>query len=363
LAVVAVVLGSTAVAAMGGSAIVRSRPGGKPLDGGARAAAHRFLDGYLDPDGRVVRRDQGGDSVSEGQAYAMLVAQAVGDRRRFALAWEWAHAHLQRAAGLLAWRWADGQVQDPMPAADADLDAAWALLLAAERFRDPGLRDEGLRMAVSVMDHETLRPAGAPGDGVLLAAGPWARDAGMVNPSYISPGAMAALKRESGDPRWHAMAELSERALARLLNPARPLPPDWSRLRTSGMLEPAPAPGRENEGPRFGLDAARLLPRLAACTGAWADLAASTWPVLAAAPGRGTTMASDLRGHPVEGAPHPTKAVGAAAAAHAFGDRRARDALLLEAENLDRRTPTYYGAAWIAMGRLLLTSSLGSSCA
>ena len=42
-------------------------------------ATERFLDAYVDPDGRVVRRDQGGDTVSEGQAYALLLATAVGD--------------------------------------------------------------------------------------------------------------------------------------------------------------------------------------------------------------------------------------------------------------------------------------------
>ena len=31
-------------------------------------SATAFLDGYVDPDGRVVRRDQGGDTVGEGQA-------------------------------------------------------------------------------------------------------------------------------------------------------------------------------------------------------------------------------------------------------------------------------------------------------
>jgi len=35
----------------------------------ARAAAESFLDRYVEPDGRVVRLDQGGDTVSEGQAY------------------------------------------------------------------------------------------------------------------------------------------------------------------------------------------------------------------------------------------------------------------------------------------------------
>ena len=49
----------------------------------ATAAANAFLDDYVDDSGRVVRTDQGGDTVSEGQAYGMLVA--VGLRRRGAV--------------------------------------------------------------------------------------------------------------------------------------------------------------------------------------------------------------------------------------------------------------------------------------
>ena len=45
----------------------------------ARIAGQKFLDDYVEPDGRVVRRDEGGDVVSEGQAYGMLIAVAVGD--------------------------------------------------------------------------------------------------------------------------------------------------------------------------------------------------------------------------------------------------------------------------------------------
>src|SRR4051794_15467154 len=53
----------------------------------ATVAARAFLDEYVDGDGRVVRRDQGGDTVSEGQAYALLLAAVVDDRTRFDEVW------------------------------------------------------------------------------------------------------------------------------------------------------------------------------------------------------------------------------------------------------------------------------------
>src|SRR5437868_2122742 len=85
--------------------LAAGRSKGQPLPPAARAAANRFLDGYLAPDGRVVRHDQGGDTVSEGQAYAMLVAVATGDRSRFDRAWRWSERHLRRRDGLMSWHW------------------------------------------------------------------------------------------------------------------------------------------------------------------------------------------------------------------------------------------------------------------
>src|SRR5436190_12716757 len=100
----------------------------------ARIAGDKFLDDYVERDGRVVRRDEGGDVVSEGQAYAMLIAVAIGDEKRFRAVWSWTKNNLRRPDGLLSWRWFDGKVTDVNTAADADLDAARALALAGRRF-------------------------------------------------------------------------------------------------------------------------------------------------------------------------------------------------------------------------------------
>jgi endoglucanase len=50
--------------------------------------------------------------------------------------------------------------------------------------------------------------------------------------------------------------------------------------------------------------------------------------------------------------------VAAAGAADAAGQTAARDGLLDDAEALDRRSPTYYGDAWVALGRTFLTTRL-----
>ena len=118
----------------------------------AEAAAVHFLDRYVDSDGRVVRRDQGGDTVGEGQAYGMLMAAAIGDQRRFNSIWDWTQKNLKRPDGLISFLWRNGHIVDPQAASDADLDASRALLVASCRFHNPTLPPAGARAGQG--DHE-----------------------------------------------------------------------------------------------------------------------------------------------------------------------------------------------------------------
>src|SRR6476619_1821648 len=128
----------------------------------AHEAGESFLSGYVGPDGRVTRRDEGGDTVSEGQAYAMLVAAALNDQQHFTRVWVWTKRNLAREDGLLAWRWKDGQVVDNASASDADLEAA--------AFGDDQLKAEGIRLGTAVLDKETVMTS----VGRVLVAGSWA---------------------------------------------------------------------------------------------------------------------------------------------------------------------------------------------
>jgi endo-1,4-beta-D-glucanase Y len=322
--------------------IVLAREGGdRAPPEPARDAAQRFLDGYLADDGRVVRRDQGGDTVSEGQAYAMLLAVALGDERRFDLAWTWARDHLRRPDGLLAWHWDDGQVVDGEPAADADLDAARALLLAGRRFGRADLAEEGGRLGDAIRAHEAV--------GDLVVAGPWARSEAVVNPSYLSPRAFDELG-------WAAATASTRRLIGALPG----LPPDWARL--EGDVVTPTGPPRSGEPPAYGHDAARVPLRLAeSCAAEDRALAARAWPALRDRDPLPAVLTLD--GSPRGGAgSHPVALVGAAGAARAAGDSAASADLLDRATALEAERPSYYGAAWIALARVMLDTPWLGGC-
>jgi endoglucanase len=322
----------------------------------AEEAARGFLDSYVDDDGRVVRHDQGGDTVSEGQAYAMLVAAAIGDRKTFTDVWMWTTAHLLRPNGLLSWRWADGAVVDPSSASDADLDAARALVVAGRVFAAPDLVAEGVALGQAVLDLETVQT----GAGRVLVAGDWARSAPYpYNPSYASPVATAVLAEASGDPRWAELATGSRTVTAALLAKAD-LPPDWAQVQQDGTVEAMPGALGRGVSVRYGYDAARTPVRLAeSCSAEDRALAADMVTPLSRA-GSGAQL--DLGGTPLDDENSVVAAMGQAAAAAAAGDENGAVHALGEASRLQEAESTYYGAAWDALGRALLTDDTLGGC-
>jgi len=325
----------------------------------ATDAAYAFLDGYTTDGGRIQRTDQGGDTVGEGQAYGMLAAAAVGDQQRFNSIWSWTKKNMQDSDGLLAFHWVGGRVVDPHPAADADLDAARALLLAACRFHRPDLRRAGVRIGDSVLARETARA----GSIEVLLAGPWANMGShlVFNPSYVDPTTLDALAAATGDVRFRAVVAGSTQLVNEL---TRPLPPDWSIVNAAtGQVTPVSAASSTAGPGMFTYDAPRTLVRFAVDpTPVGRAAVARAWGVFKYTQPRDIVTEHELSGTAVGTSHDAVTLVAAAGAAKAADDTAALLPLLAEAQQLNAQHPTYYGSAWVALGRLMLTTSLLQPC-
>jgi len=375
--VVSLAAASALVAAPAGSAVRRVHPRDRPVPPAvnaargasaplpsaaadqAFAAAQYFLAHYELPGGRVVRRDQGGDTVSEGEAYAMLLSVAAGDRPRFDSAWAWTRSHLLQSSGLLAWHWANGRITGSEPAADADVDAAYALELAARRFGERADLQSARAMAAAILSDETV----AAPSGRVLVGGPWAvGPPTYANPSYAAPAELAALGGLADPQGFAALAEGTRALVAGVLAVDR-LPPDWVQLATGPPLAVTP-PGL---GPvdRYGFDAARLPVRWAAsCDDTDRRTVAALWPPLerAARQDRATVNLAVVGHGSADAVRSPVGLVAAAAAGWAAGHTGAAVRLLDRAEARNRVRPTYYASAWVALGRVLLETARLGTC-
>ena len=194
--------------------------------------------------GRVVARDEGGITTSEGQAYAMLRAVWAGDRAGFEEVWRWTSANLQvREDRLLAWRWKD-RVLDRNAATDADQDAALALVLASRRFGEPRFLDEARGAARATSGSRRSSGGGRP----FPTGGNWApaERYPTIHVAYLAPYAYEVFAAVDPGRPWKDLVR-SSYDLLRFLYVDRgvALPPELVYLdpRTGAILLERPGGG------------------------------------------------------------------------------------------------------------------------
>jgi endo-1,4-beta-D-glucanase Y len=356
LAAIAMAAAATAC----GKANATTPDGADPATTASLASGRAFLDNYVATDGRVVRKDQGDDTVSEGQAYAMLLDVAVGDQAQFATVLAWSNANLRQSDGLFAYHWQGGKVVDTNPASDADLDIVRALLLAGSRWRVAAWTDQGLAYARAVLSNETVSVRGS----LYLVAGPWARTAPFyVDPSYYDPATFALIAQRSGDPKWNLIEASSTKVISADTNSGRQLPSDWAQIDSSGHIHPSAPPG--GGATVYGYDAFRVLVRqVDDCTDSQGKAIASQLLPLASK----TTSTSDradtynLNATPSEGGTNPLMLIAAAGSATAAGQLKLQSRYLAEADVAAAQQQSYYLDAWVALGQYLLTTPTLSAC-
>ncbi|MEA2638620.1 MAG: hypothetical protein QOF51_14 [Chloroflexota bacterium] len=206
-----------------------------------------------------------GTVTAESQANAMLRAVWLDDRSAFERAWGWTRTNLMQPNGLLARLWLNGAVADAHSAADADTDAALALLLAGWRWNDPGLIDTGTRMTHAIWADDVAIIDGVP----YLTVGDWNHDAAVValNPSYFAPYALHVFQAADHTHDWQAVISSGYDVLFAasgsplVSSQTDGLPPDWIGLTQEGDLIPLEMNAVETT--QYGYDAARTFWRVA----------------------------------------------------------------------------------------------------
>jgi endo-1,4-beta-D-glucanase Y len=217
---------------------------------------HAFRTRFITAEGRVVDTANNDISHSEGQGYAMLMAEWANDRATFERLLAWTRGHLSRPRdALFAWRWSPSPLlpRDSNSATDGDIVIGWALQRAAERWSVPAWRSQAEAIARDILRLTVREVAGR----TVLLPGPYGFEKlehVVLNPSYYNTPGLRALARLVPSPAW-AKLETDGQWLMTVARFGRwELPADWVELnRRSGTVTPA-----AEWAPRFSWDAIRV---------------------------------------------------------------------------------------------------------
>lgn len=220
---------------------------------------------YVDGQGRVIDKQGGDRTTSEGQAYAMFFALVANDRPVFDKLLKWTQDNLARGdmtQRLPAWSWGkaqDGQwtVLDAHSASDADLWMCYTLLEAGRLWKEPSYANLGRVMAARIAVEDV---AFLPSFGPVLLPGPSgfhpAWNTWVVNPSYMPMPLLVRLAAEIPEGPWATMvAEQPKLLQATSVNG---FAMDWMQYTVGDGWKPVPLPGQKDAVAMGSYDAIRV---------------------------------------------------------------------------------------------------------
>ena len=114
------------------------------IDSNLKKEYDAYKQDYMSSDGRIMDPQRNNATTSEGQAYMLLRSVLINDRKTFDLVLKWSKDNLQREDKLFSWLWGKNQsgeykTLDANSASDADVDIAFALVLAHKKWKNKKL--------------------------------------------------------------------------------------------------------------------------------------------------------------------------------------------------------------------------------
>lgn len=199
-------------------------------------AWQNFKLGFINEGGRVVDANSPRkQTVSEGQAYALLFALIANDRNTFDKVLQWTEDNLAQGdltSHLPAWLWGrmdsgTWDVLDKNSASDADLWMVYALGEAGRLWKEPRYVALSSLLAKRILREET---ANLPGLGITLLPAPKGFQTGKktwrLNPSYLPMQILHWLSDKGINPAWQRISESSMRIL--IESAPQGFSPEWT---------------------------------------------------------------------------------------------------------------------------------------
>lgn len=215
---------------------------------------------FMTDDGRIIDYDKNNITTSEGQSYIMLRSIIMNDKPTFDLAYRWTKNNLQRSDYLFSWLWGESpngeyKTLDENTAADADVDIAFALILAYERWNDTQYLQDAQNIINSIWNNETRRIGSYL---VLMPGVNQTKDEKIeINPSYFAPYEFRFFQKYDEMHDWNALIDSSYYYLNQSMAKTEThLPPNWFSIENGQITL------KDSERSDFSYDAVRVFLRI-----------------------------------------------------------------------------------------------------
>lgn len=225
-----------------------------------RKSYELYKKNFMSKDGRIIDYDKNSITTSEGQSYIMLRSIVMDDKPTFDLTYNWAKNNLQRKDYLFAWLWGanskgEYKALDENSAADADVDIAFALILAYERWGETQYLQDAQNIICSIWNNETRRI------GSYLVLMPGANqnkdDKIEINPSYFAPYEFRFFQKYDDLHDWNSLIDSSYYYLNQVMAKTEThLPPNWFSIENGQIIL------ANSEKSDFSYDAVRVFLRI-----------------------------------------------------------------------------------------------------
>lgn len=195
---------------------------------------------FMSKDGRIIDYDKNNITTSEGQSYIMLRSLVMDDKPTFDLTYNWAKNNLARKDHLFSWLWGENskgeyKLLDENSATDADVDIAFALLLAYEKWHESRYLQDAQEIIHSIWDNETRR---VDSHLILMPGANQNKDDKIeINPSYFAPYEFRFFQKYDEMHDWNCLIDSSYYYLNLVMAKTDThLPPNWFLLENGQIV-------------------------------------------------------------------------------------------------------------------------------
>jgi endo-1,4-beta-D-glucanase Y len=195
--------------------------------------------------GKVIRPENGNDTVSEGIGYGMLIGVFMNDQPMFDTLWSFAKSH-NDGKGLMTWCIPSGQsgsCSGSGSATDGDEDMAYALLMASKQWSGGSYASDASTLIGNIFTHEV--------NGTILESGDGFNNTNQLDPSYFAPSYYRAFAKVDSGHNWMGVLDQCYTILA-AASGSYGLVPNWVNQSGTGVTV-----GNSSVDPYFGYDACR----------------------------------------------------------------------------------------------------------